>query len=132
MSIVIKVNAALSLEAVRRLYLDTDFDKPVSSDSRLATMIGQTPLVISAFDDDQLVGMARCLTDFEYFCYLSDLLVLPAYQHQGIGRQLVTTLQDYLGSRVTLSLCADAKATGFYQKLGIRSANNMYRIHRKA
>lgn len=132
MSIVIKVNAPLNIETVRRLYLDTDFGKSVSSDSRLATMIDQTPLVISAFDGDQLIGMARCLTDFEYFCYLSDLLVLPDYQHQGIGRKLVTTLQSYLGSRVTLSLRSDSDATGFYQKLGIHSADNMYRIHRKA
>lgn len=132
MSIVIKVNAPLSIETVRRLYLDTDFGKSVSSDSRLATMIDQTPLVISAFDGDQLIGMARCLTDFEYFCYLSDLLVLPDYQHQGIGRKLVTTLQSYLGSSVTLSLRADSDATGFYQKLGIHSTDNMYRIHRKA
>lgn len=132
MSIIIKVNAKLSLETVRQLYLDTDFGKSVSSDSRLATMIDHTPLVFSAFDGEQLVGMARCLTDFEYFGYLSDLLVLPAYQHQGIGRQLMTALQAYLGSRVTLSLRADPDATSFYQQLEIPSADNMYRMHRKA
>jgi len=43
-------------------------------------MIKNSNLVVSAWDGDNLVGIARSMTDFHYACYLSDLAVDKKYQ----------------------------------------------------
>ncbi|MDN6639470.1 MAG: GNAT family N-acetyltransferase [Tetragenococcus sp.] len=131
MKIEIKVNEPLSVEQVATLYQETAFDKPLEDKNRLQEMINHTPLVLSAWSDENLLGFARCLTDFEYFCYLSDVLILPNYQKQGIGKMLINEMKEYLGTRTTISLRADDDALGFYEKIGFEPTDKMYRIHRE-
>ncbi|OAU93735.1 acetyltransferase, partial [Lacticaseibacillus rhamnosus] len=50
--------------------------------------------------------------------------------HQ-IGRQLIATLQAYIGPRVTLSLRAADSAVGFYERINLPHADNMFRIGRE-
>ena len=52
-------------------------------------MLHHADLLVTAWDDEQLVGVARSITDFVYCCYLSDLAVDEQYQKQGIGLQLI-------------------------------------------
>lgn len=44
---------------------------------------------ITAYDRDKLVGCLRILTDGYYFGTITELLVLPEYQKQGIGSRLL-------------------------------------------
>ncbi|MDN6712889.1 MAG: GNAT family N-acetyltransferase, partial [Lacticaseibacillus paracasei] len=55
----------------------------------------------------------------------------PAYEGHHLGRQLMTTLQAYIGPRVTLSLKAADSAIGFYERIGLLKADNMFRIGRR-
>ena len=52
--------------------------------------------VISARDGNTAVGMARVLFDFGYTAYIHDVIVLPEYQRQGIGTQLMNNVLDWL------------------------------------
>ncbi len=131
MSYTIKINAPLSVQQVHDLYQQTQFNKPIDDPDRLQTMIAETPLVLSMWDGAKLIGFARCLTDFEYCCYLRDILILPAYEGHQLGHQLMTTLQAYIGPRVTLSLKAADSAIGFYERIGLLKADNMFRIGRE-
>ena len=63
--------------------------RPTTDLPRLQTMLDQADILWTAWDGANLVGVARSLTDFAYACYLSDLAVDTACQHQGIGRELV-------------------------------------------
>ncbi|WP_038021843.1 GNAT family N-acetyltransferase, partial [Tetragenococcus muriaticus] len=128
MNIEIKVNEPLSVEQVATLYRETGFAKPIEDRIRIQKMIDQTPLVFSAWNGKNLLGFARCLTDFEYFCYLSDILILPLYQKQGVGKLLVHEIKEYLGSRITISLRAEDNALGFYKKMNFEQTDKMYRI----
>lgn len=76
--LVYKINATMTVAAIKTIYQATAFDKDLTT-LRLATMLAQTPLTVSAWQGKQLIGFARYLTDFEYSAYLSDLAVLPAY-----------------------------------------------------
>jgi ribosomal protein S18 acetylase RimI-like enzyme len=49
-------------------------------------MLANSNLLVTAWAGQQLVGIARSITDFHYCCYLSDLAVDVAYQQQGIGK----------------------------------------------
>ena len=42
---------------------------------RIIQMILNSDLIYTAWNEDQLIGIARCVTDFSYCCYLSDLAV---------------------------------------------------------
>jgi len=52
----------------------------------------------TAWDEDRLVGLARVLTDFVFVAYFQELLVHPAYQHQGVGKELLDLYDLAFGS----------------------------------
>ena len=81
-------------------------------------MIEQSNLIVTAWEDQLLVGIARSVTDFHYCCYLSDLAVDVAYQRRGIGRQLIQITQEALGPRCKIILLSAPTAVDYYLHLG--------------
>jgi len=73
--------------------------------------------VCFAYDDDRLVGTARAISDGEYYAGIYDAVVLPEYQSQGIGKQLMTALLEKLPVGNIILLAVQGKE-GFYEKLG--------------
>src|SRR5690554_7769005 len=78
--------------------------RPVDDKECIEGMLEHANLTVTAWDGDKLVGIARSMTDFHYACYLSDLAVDVAYQHSGIGRELIRQTQQALGPRCKLRL----------------------------
>ncbi len=90
---------------------------------RIARMYQRANLVISAWDGDRLVGVARSWSDFAWITYLADLAVDAAYQGRGIGRELVRrTLERTPGTDCVLR--SSAVAEDFYPYLGFRKVDN--------
>lgn len=81
-------------------------------------MIANSNLIVSAWHENHLVGIARSVTDFHYACYLSDLAVSLDYQRSGIGRQLQRLTQKQLGPKCKLILIAAPSANTYYEQLG--------------
>ncbi len=92
--------------------------RPVDDPQCLAAMLQHANLLVTAWHADQLVGVARSLTDFAYCCYLSDLAVDAQYQKQGIGRELIRLTQSQLGAKAKLILLAAPNAVGYYPRIG--------------
>ncbi|KKO65383.1 Acetyltransferase (GNAT) family protein [Janthinobacterium sp. KBS0711] len=88
-------------------------------------------LVLSAWVDGELVGLARSLTDHAYCCYLSDLAVDKQYQGLGIGKELVKRTQAIIGDEVSLILLSAPDAMSYYPTLGFEPAGNAFVIRRK-
>ncbi len=80
---------------------------------------------------ETLVGIARCLTDFAYCCYLSDLAVDREYQRQGIGKQLVKRVQEAIGDESMLLLLAAPTAMDYYPYIGFNKVDNAWMLPRK-
>ncbi len=133
MPVITKVNAPITVSQLRELYEVSDFvrEKLRDSDSRLQTMLDHTQLIISLWDGSKLIGLARCLTDYEVSCYLSEIVVSPEYRGQGLGQRLMRAIRNCLDDRVTLVLRAEHSAIGFYERIGLHQIDNLYRIHRK-
>jgi ribosomal protein S18 acetylase RimI-like enzyme len=93
--------------------------RPVDEPERLQKMLEHGNLIVTARTaDGKLVGVSRALTDFVYCTYLSDLAVDEAFQHQGIGTELIR--QTKLASpQAKLILLSAPKATGYYPKIGM-------------
>src|SRR5207247_458874 len=97
---------------------------------RLATMLKNGNVLITAWDGPHLVGVARALSDFSYCCYLSDLAVDQRYQKRGIGRSLIERVHATIGAQSMLLLLAAPTAMDYYPKVGFDAVDNGWIIKR--
>ena len=97
--------------AVAQLYRAAELRRPVDDLARIGEMLAHANLVVSGWDGDRLVGVARSLSDFSYVTYLADLAVHPAYQGRGIGRELIERTAARGGDRAALLLRASPPPT---------------------
>lgn len=104
--------------------------RPIDDMPCLQGMLANSNLIISAWQDDQLIGIARSVTDFHYACYLSDLAVSLNHQKMGIGRQLQTITQEQLGPRCKLILIAAPSADDYYQQRGFTRNQRCWVLNR--
>ena len=84
-------------------------------------MLKNASLLISAWDGDKLVGLARTLTDFTCIAYLADLAVDIVYQRRGIGKRLIEETKRRLGEDCMIVLLAAPQANEYYGKLGFEA-----------
>lgn len=92
--------------------------RPLDDRAIAADMLRHANLVITAWEDDLLVGIARSFTDFGYVCYVADLAVRDSHQRLGIGLELIKRTRDALGPRAMLTLLAAPQAVDYYPKIG--------------
>ncbi|MAX81715.1 MAG: GNAT family N-acetyltransferase [Crocinitomicaceae bacterium] len=78
--------------------------------------------LISAWDNDKLVGIGNAISDGYLVVYYPHLLVHPDYQGKGIGHQIVAKMQEKYASFHMQMLTADGKAIDFYKKNGFERA----------
>lgn len=91
-------------------------------------MLEHSNLLVCAWDDQRLIGVARSVTDFHYACYLSDLAVDEAYQRRGIGRRLIEETRKQLGPRCKIRLIAAPGAGEFYERIGFERSSRCWEL----
>jgi len=119
-SIRYKKNVSLDLEQFIELYHASTLAerRPVDDREVMRQMMENADLTITAWEDDDLVGISRNLTDFEYVAYLADLAVAKSHQQQGIGKRLVQETQAALGPKCMVVLLSAPDANDFYPRIG--------------
>ena len=85
--ITFKLDELPPIENIIQVFNSSGIVRPTDDESRIAAMFKNSNLIVSAWDDDRLIGVARALTDFSYCCYLSDLAVKEDYQNRGVGKR---------------------------------------------
>lgn len=94
--------------------------RPADDVARIESMLRNADIVVAARDEDeQLVGVARALSDFAYCTYLSDLAVSIECQRQGIGKRLIEFVRETGGEHVALILLAAPAAQQYYPHIGM-------------
>lgn len=104
--------------------------RPIDDHECLEGMINNSNLIVSAWAEGELIGISRCITDFHYCCYLSDLAVDQAYQGTGIGKALQVKTQSQLGPKCKLILIAAPAANSYYQKIGFNNNPRCWVLNR--
>ncbi|MGK0405627.1 MAG: ribosomal protein S18 acetylase RimI-like enzyme [Oleispira sp.] len=104
--------------------------RPMADEECLVGMINNSNLIISAWDEGNLIGISRCITDFHYCCYLSDLAVDKDYQSQGIGKELQIQTQKQLGPKCKLILISAPAANSYYQQIGFTNNERCWVLNR--
>lgn len=131
MTIVYQQESSFKLDEMLALYRASGINRPLDDSARMAIMLASSNLLISARLDGNLVGLARCLTDKAYVVYICDLLVDKAYQQQGIGKALLTAVQQATGPQVQQLLRSAPSAMQYYPAVGFTAIDNAFHIQRQ-
>ncbi|MBC7931983.1 MAG: GNAT family N-acetyltransferase [Rubrivivax sp.] len=118
--IVYRTGNDLDLDAVIELYEASTLGerRPVGDRERMASMLANANLVITAWEGDLMVGISRSISDFSYITYLSDLAVRVSHQRSGIGKELMRRTQEAGGAKTTLLLLSAPAAVDYYPHVG--------------
>ena len=114
-----RIGNDLDIDAAIELYRASTLGerRPIDDRDRMELMLRNANLVITAWDHEVLVGIARSVSDFCYCTYLSDLAVRLSHQKQGIGRELIRLTRVEAGRAIVILLAAP-KAVEYYPRIG--------------
>ena len=120
MKISYKINPKISVEEFIDILKKSTLAerRPIDDNERIEGMLEHADILIVAMHNDNIVGVARGVTDFNYCCYLSDLAVDVAYQKEGIGKELIANVQSQLNKKCKIILLSSPKAKEYYPKIG--------------
>jgi predicted N-acetyltransferase YhbS len=120
--IVYKVENDLTVDEFRKVLISSKLGerRPVDDFVRLEKMLRGANLIITARDNNEIVGVARSISDFSYCTYLSDLAVDEKYQKKGIGKELLRQTKKETGEAKLILLSAPV-ATDYYPKIGMKN-----------
>lgn len=132
MDITYQINIIPDIEVIIDLFDHAGYH-PTGNDGdieRLRKMHVNANLLITAWDNELLVGISRSLTDFCYCCYLSDLAVRDDYKGKGIGKKLVSLTKEQAGEQCKLILHSSNESVDFYTNIGMEQISNAFIIRR--
>ncbi len=85
-------------------------------------------IAIARNEQQEIVGVARAITDYAFCTYLSDLAVDVAYQRQGIGKRLIEFVRDTAGHQARLILLSAPGAVTYYPHIGMKPHGSCWMI----
>lgn len=126
----------LSAADFRRVLVESGLGatRPVDDEPRLGAMLASSNLIVTARLEEPgqpIVGVARCVTDFAWCCYLSELAVSSTAQRLGIGKGLLDETRRHIGPRVSLILLSMPDAVGFYERVGMTPMSHAFWFKRE-
>jgi GNAT superfamily N-acetyltransferase len=105
---------------------------PPTPAAHLALLRGSEAVVLALGGDGQVIGFVTAVGDGILAASIPLLEVLPAWQGQGIGSELVRRILDVLGPRYMVDLVCDEDLVPFYERLGLTPFRAMIRRDRAA
>jgi N-acetylglutamate synthase-like GNAT family acetyltransferase len=128
--IIYKTDIIPTAEQVISLYNNAGLPRPTNDRTRIQKMYENSNLVVTAWSNDKLVGVSRCITDWVWSCYLADLAVDPACQKAGVGRGLIEHTKEKLGEQSMILLLSVPTAMTYYPKVGFTKEDRAFMISR--
>ncbi len=93
---------------------------PPSAATLLRLLRNSTHRVLAVEATGTVVGYVTAITDGVLFANVSSVEVLPEYQGQGIGTELVTRMLDKLRDLYAVDLVCDPDLQPFYARCGMQ------------
>ena len=75
-------------------------------------------------EEERLVGFARVISDLATTYYLCDVIIDPEYQHQGLGKALVSHIISLPQYRKLRGILLTKDAHGLYEKFGFETVKD--------
>ena len=117
----IRVNT-LTPELFLALYRSVGWEPPCIE--QVQTALQNTLATFTCYDGDRPVGMARVIGDGGMSFYIKDFAVVPSSQGKGVGKCLLTALEQYVKEckplewAVSIELISSKDAVDFYERFG--------------
>jgi predicted N-acetyltransferase YhbS len=119
-----------SINQIIDLYDNAGLPRPTHDVVRIKKMYDHSNLIVTAWDNDELVGVARSITDWAWSCYLADLAVKSNYQKAGIGKQLIDLTKEKVGDQSMVLLLSVPTAMEYYPKVGLKKQESSFIMDR--
>jgi ribosomal protein S18 acetylase RimI-like enzyme len=104
----------------------TEWNTPQTPEHHLKILENNSYIVLALDTDTKCaVGFITALTDNVQAAFISMLEVLPSYQNNGIGSQLVIKMLDQLKDVPTVDLMCNTDKQEFYSKFGMKPSVGM-------
>ena len=81
--------------------------------------------VVTAWEDQKLIGAGRVISDGVIYASIYDLAVLPSYQGHGIGKEIMGSLLKG-NEKLFMYLTSTFGHEGFYEKIGFKKHKTAY------
>ena len=121
--ICIRNQQLVALDDVLHLYQAVGWTNYTNQPQMLAQALSHSLATYLARDGEKIVGLVRLVGDGFSSVFVQDLIVLPSYQRQGIGSNLMKeALADYKDAyQIQLVTEQTEKTLGFYRSLGFET-----------
>ena len=111
-------------------YLRRSVGWPELEKKQALTGINNSAFLVSAIVNDQIVGVSRVVSDGGYIAIIVDVIVLPEYQGNGIGKRMMQMVMEFItsnleeGQFVFVNLMAAKDRETFYSQYGFEVRPN--------
>ena len=121
--ITVRKQGVVKLDDVLYLYQTVGWTNYTHQPQMLEQALSHSLAIYLALDGEAIVGLVRLVGDGFSSVFVQDLIVLPSYQRQGIGSNLMKeALADYKDAyQIQLATEQTEKTLGFYRSLGFES-----------
>lgn len=118
MNVVYVLNAVLSAEELVSLFRAVEWSSAEHPEA-LEQAMRNSHKVVSAWADDELIGLANSISDGFMAAYVPYVAVRPEWQGKGVGREMMRRLLAEYESFPRVALIAYDEAAGFYERCGM-------------
>ncbi|MGB3545157.1 GNAT family N-acetyltransferase [Rubrivirga sp.] len=115
----------LTAARIATLYRRAPLLRKTDNSDALMAAFEASNLVLTLWERDRLVGLARVLTDGATTSYLCDLAVEPDVQGAGVGKRLIDEIMERCKG-TELILRDSNLSSGFYDRLGFQHVDNAW------
>ena len=115
-----KENKEFTAKELQCLFLSVGWSSGNYPD-KLVVALKNSSSVFSAWDGNTLVGLVNVLDDGIMTAYIHYLLIMPEYQHAGIGKKLIEKVIEKYQDYLRIVLIAYDKEAGFYEHCGFEA-----------
>lgn len=110
---------------IATLYRRAPLLRAVTAHGEIWEMFENASLVLTAWNQGHVVGIARVLTDGVLFSYLCDLAVEPDVQRLGVGKALIDAVLERCEGTDLVLRDSDISAS-YYEHLGFTRVENAW------
>ncbi|MEU7988385.1 GNAT family N-acetyltransferase [Streptosporangium canum] len=122
-----------TIEADRLTGFFVGWPTPASPEQHLAVLRGSYRAVVAIDEEtDRVVGFINMISDGVLTAFVPWLEVLPEYQGQGIGSELVRRILADTEHLYSVDLLCDASLQPYYERFGMLRLPGMTLRHRSA
>lgn len=114
-------------EEILGLYRSVGWSNYYNNPNMLHNSFYNSLCVLGAYDEEKLVGIIRVVGDGHSIIYIQDILILPEYQHQKIGTNLIIAILEKYKNVYQKILSTDntEKTINFYESLNFKKLTDI-------